>query len=484
MSQNTEGASINPPESTTLPETTENTSINPEVEAESVPLTVEVVPFNTDSENALLGEIHEESDDETEVLESSSSEDSEDEDLEEFTDGSDFDAEEYDLSYSSEYDQFDDSPNGTLDEMNGVDLTQNRLNDADLPSQVTEVALPTNLQTANLLDAAPPQITENTTTLPSSEPTENNQQLNQQASIPSIEERMCWICLSPNDYSELDDTDKLDLKNYSSWIHPCKCRGTQAWVHQACLRRWIDMKQEGDLMKKVKCSQCKHVYHFSRPPVSKVIKYGRRMVDISQTVSMLSSAATAASGVLYFVSGVGWVIAIRVCGQKHMVRVTRDFPLRSFLTFVAIAPTLVWSRKCFQWEAPVMKLVAKITESTKEEYDCTVNRIERTLAPSFNSSRARCVFGALATPFLGSYIGEKLFNTAKDWWNEKIGRRVLRCLAGSAIFISAKMVLKMIYLYQQNEMHKHSRISNYKKRSKTRPTTSSQTITRFPLPTF
>jgi len=468
MSQDTEGASINPPESTTLPETTANTTINSEVESTS---------SNTNLENALLGEIHEDSDDETELLESSSSEESEDEDLEEFTDGSDFEAEEYDLSYSSEYEQFDDSQQGMVDETNNIlDGVPNRPDSVPIPP--------------DLLDSVhPPQINQNTTTQPSSEPTENNQ-TNHEAtreplpSIPSIEERMCWICLSPNDYSELDDTDKLDLKNYSSWIHPCKCKGTQAWVHQACLRRWIDMKQEGDLMKKVKCSQCKHVYHFSRPPVSKVIKYGRRMVDISQTVSMLSSAATAASGALYFVSGVGWVIAIRVCGQKHMVRVTRDFPLRSFLTFVAIAPTLVWSRKCFQWEAPVMKLVARITEKTKEEYDCTVNRIERTLAPSFNTSRARCVFGALATPFLGSYIGEKLFNTAKDWWNEKIGRRVLRCLAGSAIFISAKMVLKMIYLYQQNEMHKHSRISNYKKRSKTRPTTSSQTITRFPLPTF
>merc|ERR1712217_567033 len=117
-------------------------------------------------------------------------------------------------------------------------------------------------------------------------------------------------------------------------------------------------------------------------------------------------------------------------------------------------------------------------------HDCTVKRIERTLAPSFNSSRARCIWGALSTPFLGSYIGEKLFNSTKEWWNETIGRRVLRCLAGSAIFISAKMAFKMIYLYQQNEMHKPSRISNYRKRRHPRPTQSSQTITRFPLPTF
>ena len=315
MSQTTEGASTNPPESTNLPETivitTINPEINPEINSEINPevnpeINPEIEASNTNPENALLGEIHEDSDDETEeVLESSSqgdfeSSDYEDEDLEEFTDGSDFDDEELDLSYSSEDGHIEDSQHGTLDETDGT---------IAVPSQVTEMPVSNDLLNPQyqLHGAQSPHGAQNqpqtqisrTTTTPQQQQQQPQPPLVELNSIPSIAERMCWICLSPNEFSELDDTDKLDLKNYSSWIHPCKCKGTQAWVHQACLRRWIDMKQEGDLMKKVKCSQCKHVYHFSRPPVSKVIKYGRRMVDISQTVSMLSSAATAASGALY-----------------------------------------------------------------------------------------------------------------------------------------------------------------------------------------
>jgi len=306
--------------------------------------------------------------------------------------------------------------------------------------------------------------------------------LEPQFSVPSIEERMCWICLSNKEYSELDNTDQLNLKDYESWIYPCKCRGTQAWVHQACLRRWIDMQQGGDLMKKVKCSQCKYVYHFRKPPAGQIIKIGRRLVECSQTVSMLSTGLTFAGSALYCVSGIGCIIATRVCGQKNIVRVSRQYPKLSFISFTAIVPSLLLSRRMFQWETPVLKLVARLTENTKEEYECTVRRIERTLAPTFNSSRPRWFFGAISTPFLGSYIGEKLFSNTEN----TIGSHVLRCLAGSAIFISAKMVLKTLYLYQQNEMHKNSRISNYKRKSKrnAHQTSTSQTMARFAFPTF
>ena len=241
--------------------------------------------------------------------------------------------------------------------------------DSDLDSLVS------NSPENTIPDTENPENTQNinNNNNPSSNSTKNNTNLTENSdydnnNIPSIEERMCWICLSPNEYSELDDTDKLNLKNYSPWIHPCKCKGTQAWVHQACLRRWIDMKQEGDLMKKVKCSQCKYVYHFSRPPMTKVVKYGRRMVDISQTVSMLGSAATVGSGVIYFISGIGTVIATRVCGQKQIVRLSREHPVKSFLGFTCIVPTLLVARRSFQWEAPAMRFVAKFTEKTAEEY--------------------------------------------------------------------------------------------------------------------
>lgn len=135
-----------------------------------------------------------------------------------------------------------------------------------------------NFENDNTAENPAPQdmpVIENTNEVPHS----HSDDARQVISVPSIEERMCWICLSNKEYSELDNTDQLNLQDYESWIYPCKCRGTQAWVHQACLRRWIDMQQGGDLMKKVKCSQCKYVYHFKKPPAGKIIRYGRRLVE-------------------------------------------------------------------------------------------------------------------------------------------------------------------------------------------------------------
>ena len=106
------------------------------------------------------------------------------------------------------------------------------------------------------------------------------------SSVCSTVVKVCWICLSDTEYSELDTTDRY-TENYQPWIHPCKCKGTQRWVHQACLRRWIDMKQKGDLSVKVKCSQCKYAYEILKPASSKILKTGKRVIEISQCISIL-----------------------------------------------------------------------------------------------------------------------------------------------------------------------------------------------------
>jgi len=61
--------------------------------------------------------------------------------------------------------------------------------------------------------------------------------------------RTCWVCFA----SEEDDRDAL-------WVRPCRCRGTNRWVHQMCLQRWVDEKQRGNSTAKVLCPQCNTEY--------------------------------------------------------------------------------------------------------------------------------------------------------------------------------------------------------------------------------
>ena len=102
---------------------------------------------------------------------------------------------------------------------------------------------------------------------------------------------------------------------------------------------------------------------------------------------MMSLAAGGISLALYASSAIGGVIATRVLGHRIVTRISRSYPITSTFSMSVIPPTLIFTRKMFSWEAPVMKMVAHFTEKTKEEYECSVNRIERTLAPSFNTSK-------------------------------------------------------------------------------------------------
>ena len=47
------------------------------------------------------------------------------------------------------------------------------------------------------------------------------------------DDKHCWVCFG----CEQDDPT-------ASWVHPCRCRGTTKWVHQACIQRWVDEKQK------------------------------------------------------------------------------------------------------------------------------------------------------------------------------------------------------------------------------------------------
>jgi len=51
------------------------------------------------------------------------------------------------------------------------------------------------------------------------------------ASLPG---KHCWVCFA---------TDEDDFS--ACWVSPCRCRGTAKWVHQECLQRWVDEKQQG-----------------------------------------------------------------------------------------------------------------------------------------------------------------------------------------------------------------------------------------------
>ena len=75
--------------------------------------------------------------------------------------------------------------------------------------------------------------------------------------------KQCWVCFA---------TDEDDYSASTSWISPCKCRGTAKWVHKSCLERWIDEKQHGNSTTDVLCPQCNTKYIILYPKSGILIK--------------------------------------------------------------------------------------------------------------------------------------------------------------------------------------------------------------------
>lgn len=71
--------------------------------------------------------------------------------------------------------------------------------------------------------------------------------------------RSCWICFATEEDNRL-----------ARWVQPCKCRGTTKWVHQSCLYRWIDEKQNGNHRRTVVCQQCRTEYIIEFPNMGRI----------------------------------------------------------------------------------------------------------------------------------------------------------------------------------------------------------------------
>lgn len=48
--------------------------------------------------------------------------------------------------------------------------------------------------------------------------------------------RQCWICL------EEECASTTNSPSVDRWIHPCRCKGTTGWVHEACLLAWLNSR--------------------------------------------------------------------------------------------------------------------------------------------------------------------------------------------------------------------------------------------------
>jgi E3 ubiquitin-protein ligase MARCH5 len=76
-----------------------------------------------------------------------------------------------------------------------------------------------------------------------------------------IEQKECWICFLP-------ESDSPGAR----WVSPCRCAGSLGHVHQDCVKRWVEEKQNGNFNVDVVCPQCETKYRFVFPDKNNLLR--------------------------------------------------------------------------------------------------------------------------------------------------------------------------------------------------------------------
>lgn len=90
--------------------------------------------------------------------------------------------------------------------------------------------------------------------------------------------------IDTNDSKQLNDSDLCricyDESLKEPLICPCKCSGSIKWVHESCLKKWIDLSN------KTQCPQCKYQYKKICKYRYELLKYFDNNITIKITTAL------------------------------------------------------------------------------------------------------------------------------------------------------------------------------------------------------
>ncbi|XP_023169167.2 E3 ubiquitin-protein ligase MARCH5 [Drosophila hydei] len=262
-------------------------------------------------------------------------------------------------------------------------------------------------------------------------------------------ERTCWICFAT-------ETENL----MATWLHPCQCRGSTKWVHESCLYRWIDEKQNGNSRAKVTCMQCQVEYIIIFPKVSRLAIILERFQDIVRHCSLFVAASAFLGSVYWTAVTYGGLTVIQVFGQQRGMEIMEKgdpFILLVGLPFIPVA--LILSR-LIRWEDALLRLWHK-----RHEIADNLPLVKRLFNRPSNSSLragepaplsvpdepvdfARIFCGGIMLPSIATIMGNIMYRNMTP--------PLYRTLLGGATFIGVKGILK-IYLRQKQYLNKTRR---------------------------
>lgn len=249
------------------------------------------------------------------------------------------------------------------------------------------------------------------------------------------DERNCWVCFA----SDEDDPTAI-------WTHPCKCRGTTKWVHQACIQRWVDEKQKGNTLAGVECPQCGYSYIIRLPNAGVLVACLDSGDKLVQKLCPIIAGGVCVGSLYWTCVTFGAVTFMQAVGHdRGMILMERVDPL-FLLVSLPLVPVGLVIGKMVRWEEPVLKclrgiipkvpLVRNVLPSFAYEPERHV--LQSTLPPMSDPiSVTRTFCGALFFPTIAAFLGATLY--------DHVPSQLKRTLLGGATFILVKGILKVYH---------------------------------------
>ncbi|XP_034482747.1 E3 ubiquitin-protein ligase MARCHF5 [Drosophila innubila] len=258
-------------------------------------------------------------------------------------------------------------------------------------------------------------------------------------------ERTCWICFA----TEGENRRAI-------WLHPCQCRGSTKWVHESCLYRWIDEKQNGNSRMKVSCMQCRVEYIIIFPTVSRLAIVLEGFQDLIRQCSPFVAVSAFLGSVYWTAVTYGGITILQVFGQQRgMELMERGDPIFLLVGLPFIPVALILTR-LIRWEDAVLRLwhnrhviVRKLPlinwlfDAQNDAADLATPAV-----PEEPIDFARIFCGAILLPSVATLMGNLIYR--------HMTTPLHRTLLGGLTFIGVKGILK-IYLRQRQYLNKTRR---------------------------
>ncbi|KAH8419673.1 hypothetical protein KR009_000758, partial [Drosophila setifemur] len=286
-----------------------------------------------------------------------------------------------------------------------------------------------------------------------------------------LDERMCWICLTGD-----EDQPRRD------WLHPCRCRGTNKWVHEACLSRWVDEKLLLAPDQPVTCTQCRTEYIIVMPPLCRFDAILDRLDKCYERLCPSILMGVLAATVYFTAVGYGVLTLLQVAGYEKGIRLLQEDPTLLMILLPSV-PTIMLLGRMVGWDDGLVRWLRRYQrqdvpeEQLDEEggalpgapldddyFDELEQELEHPPTDDFQpgslqsehmgrASASFCI--ALSLPTFAVLLGKSLYGQL--WESNKL----VAILLGGFTFVTVKG-LASVYLRQaQYQRRRHRFVLNY-----------------------